>query len=255
MLEAVRSIVDREPAVLAPNVVICGSFRRGLDQLRRDRDALLACGCVVLSPTDLGFIREDDGFVLAAHELGLDPRVIEEKHVTAIRSADFVWLHLPDGYLGASGAFELGAAVAGGVPVFARETPRDVGLRAYVRPAAAPPVAVADVREAFVADPGAGIRHLQTYYGRVAARRGWSHETPAETLKLLVGEVVELREALERHSTVPVSPESDVGAELADVQLYVVHMANVLAVDLGAAVTSKEAVNALRFEAGRSSAA
>ena len=41
--------------------------------------------------------------------------------------------------------------------------------------------------------------------------------------------------------------DEDPVAELADVALYVVHLANVLGIDLGAAVSAKEQANAKRF--------
>src|SRR5207244_10765345 len=99
--------------------------------------------CRVLSPVDLDFVRENDGFVVAAHEQGDRPSEIEARHVEAIRAADFVWLHAPDGYLGPSGAFELGIAAAAGVPVFSRNVPRDVGLRDFARVVGSPAEAAA----------------------------------------------------------------------------------------------------------------
>jgi NTP pyrophosphatase (non-canonical NTP hydrolase) len=233
----------------ATGVVLCGSFRRGFDELRADSAALVALGCEVLSPKSLEFVHEEDGFVLAEHERHLAPGAIENGHVAALRRADLVWLHAPGGYLGPSGAFELGAANTAGVPVFTRHELRDVALRDYVRRVAVPAAAVATVRETFVADPGAGIRGLQTYYHRVAADRGWTQETAAESMRLLAGEIEELALSLEQSEVSTWSaPDGDVAAELSDVQLYVVHMANVLGLDLASAVTSKEAFNSWRFE-------
>src|SRR5215218_9733609 len=81
-------------------VVISGSFRRGLATLRSDREALLGSNCEVLSPVDVDFVREEQGFVFAEQEQGMSPDEIEAAHVAAIRAADFLWLHAPEGYLG-----------------------------------------------------------------------------------------------------------------------------------------------------------
>jgi NTP pyrophosphatase (non-canonical NTP hydrolase)/nucleoside 2-deoxyribosyltransferase len=240
----------RPPEAAELAVVICGSFRRGLATLREDRRLLADAGCEVLSPKDLDFVREEDGFVVAAHEQDDSPEEIEARHLASIRAADFVWLHAPDGYLGPSGAFELGTAAAAGVPVFARNSPRDVGLRHFVRVTRSPAEAAAATRNAYIADPGAGIRALQTYYARMAEARGWTDETPIESIVLLTEEVGELARAVREHvglarrrGTQP----TDAAEELADVQLYVVHLANVLGIDLASAVTQKEDANARRF--------
>jgi NTP pyrophosphatase (non-canonical NTP hydrolase) len=237
---------DRAPL----SVAISGSFRRGLALLREDRRLLLEAGCDVLSPKDLAFVREDNGFAVAAHEQDDPPHEIEARHVAAIRAADFVWLHAPEGYIGPSGAFELGIAASAGVPVFARNSPRDVGLRRFTRTTSSPAEAVATIRNAYVADPGAGIRALQVYYGRMANARGWSHETAIESIVLLTEEIGELARAVREHVGLARHRETkrtDASEELADVQLYVVHLANILGVDLALAVTRKEDENARRF--------
>jgi len=233
----------------APGVVICGSFRRGLTALRRDFDALVAARCEILSPTDITFVRETDGFVFAAHEEHLGADEIERAHVAALRTADFVWLHAPDGYLGPSGAFELGIAASAGIPVFARSQPRDVALASYVEVVASPELATDLVRREFVADPGAGVLALQNYYRRAACDRGWEHEGPLESMVLLTEEIGELARAVREAVGLARGhgETSDVGAELADVQLYVVHLANTLGIDLAAAVTRKEGANEDRF--------
>jgi len=49
--------------------------------------------------------------------------------------------------------------------------------------------------------------------------------------------------------------DADVGEELADVQLYLVHLANILSVDLASAVTRKEEKNVRRHSLRRATAA
>src|SRR4051794_3675187 len=117
---------------LGERAVISGSFRRNGAQLASDREALLDAGCVVLSPLDVAFVLEDNGFVKAAHEVDRTAAEIEADHLRAIEEADFVWLHAPEGYVGPSASMEIGFARALGVPIYARYLPSDVALRSLV---------------------------------------------------------------------------------------------------------------------------
>lgn len=159
-----------------------------------------------------------------------------------------MWLHVPDGYVGISAALEMGHARALGIPVFAATPPKDQTLGAYVTLVSSP----TEVAGALVTAPGNGHTGLQAYYARVAARRGWDGESPRDTLLLLTEELGELaravrkRDGLQRDSAYPVT---DVADEVADVALYVVHLANTLGVDLAEAVTRKEHANEARHAA------
>jgi NTP pyrophosphatase (non-canonical NTP hydrolase) len=224
------------------SAVICGSFRRDPTALTTEFSELQRAGCTVLSPADLDFVGEVDGFVYRASELGRATVDVERHHLEAMRAADLVWLHCPDGYVGSSAAMELGFARALGVRVFAQQKPRDVTLADLVVACDSPGAAVSQVRNELGPVPADALSALQGYYSRAAARRGWSGETPEQTIELLRGEVEELGEALESE------PTASTALELADVQLYLVHLANALALDLGAAVRDKERINAERFE-------
>lgn len=234
----------------ALNVVICGSFRRDPRILRSEYDDLRMAGCRVLSPLDLNFADEQDGFVYLDHEVGQQPTQIERGHVEAIRAADFVWLHAPGGYLGPSGAFEIGAAHAAGVPVYAKAEVRDVGLRDFIVIVGSPGDAVLHRKTMFAHRPGEPLKALQMYYDRAALARGWAEESPVDCMLLLTEEVGELARSvrhavgLARHGSGDVDNPA---GELADVQLYVVHLANVLGIDLASAVTAKELENLRRF--------
>ncbi len=228
---------------MALSAVICGSFRRDPVALRAEFSELQGAGCTVLSPLDLDFVGEVEGFVYRAGELSQTTADVERHHLEAMRAADLVWLHCPDGYVGSSAAMELGFARALGVRVFARQRPRDVTLADLVFVCRSPGAAVHQVRDELGPVPTDALPALQGYYSRAAMRRGWSGETPEQTIELLRGEIDELQEALESESGVATA------LELADVQLYLVHLANVLALDLGAAVRDKERINAERFEA------
>jgi NTP pyrophosphatase (non-canonical NTP hydrolase) len=223
--------------------VVCGSFRRDRDGLRRAITALQGAGCAILSPRDTDFVREIDGFVYAEEDLGRTASEVEWAHLQSMEKADFVWLHCPGGYVGSSAAMELGFARAGGMRVFAAEAPEDLTLSDGVRVLADAAEAVREVLTTAGVAPSRSLPALQNYYSRVARARGWAEETVDDTVLLLKEEVRELEEALNE-------PDSR-GAtllELADVQLYLVHLANILQADLGSAVRAKERINAARFD-------
>jgi NTP pyrophosphatase (non-canonical NTP hydrolase) len=251
MLESVLSgAAPSARTAHSPRVVVCGTFHRDLETLKRDHASLIEAGCEVLSPTDVDFVAEVEGFVLARHEVAEDPQAVEQRHLEALEQADFIWLHAPEGYVGASAALELGVAHALGIPVFGRDYPRDVTLRRFSEP-------VKSIEQALLLTDGSrplaptrSLDVLQAYYGRVAKQRGYARETPQDTMLLLTEEIGELARAvrksvgLARHGR---SAETNAGAELADVQLYLVHLANVLDIPLAEAVAAKERVNAERF--------
>jgi NTP pyrophosphatase (non-canonical NTP hydrolase) len=234
------------------SVVVCGSYRRGVDVLARDVAAFADLGCRVLSPRGVDFATEQAGFVYLADEIGVSPAEIEGRHLEALRASDLVWLHAPGGYLGPSGAFELGVAYMAGVPVYSRDLPNDATLRYFAQVADSPTAAVERAQSELRFRPGAPLAALQAYYARAASRRGWDAEGPAESMLLLTEEVGELARAVRRLlglSRSSVADELNASEELADVQLYVVHLANVMGVDLAAAVTGKERENDRRARA------
>jgi NTP pyrophosphatase (non-canonical NTP hydrolase) len=225
--------------------VVCGSFRRDPGALYRDFLHLQAAGCTVVSPVDLDFVDEVDGFVIREEEQGRSTREIENLHLRAMERADLVWLHCPEGYVGNSAAMELGFAQGIGIRVFAKGRPTDVALADRVELCDSPAAAVSLVEAGPGDAPGHGLLSLQSYYARISARRGWDTETVDDTLGLLKGELAELEQALQESGG---RDSEEARLELADVQLYLVHLANVLGADLGDAVTVKERINADRFE-------
>jgi NTP pyrophosphatase (non-canonical NTP hydrolase) len=237
----------------ALDVVICGSFRRDPASLKREYDELRASGCQILSPLGLTFADERDGFVYLDHEVDHEPTEIERGHLEAIQSADMVWLHAPGGYLGPSGAFEIGAAHTAGVPVYAGTPIIDVGLREFVTVVASPHDAVIHCKTMVIHKPGEPLKALQTYYLRAALARGWDTEGATECMLLLTEEVGELARSVRRYAGLArhgADNSENAAEELADVQLYLVHLANVLQVDLASAVSNKEAENLRRFLTG-----
>lgn len=234
----------------ALTVVLCGSFRRAPLRLQHDYQALLEAGCLVLSPHDLNFVGEIGGFVFSESECGEDPREIEAGHLEAMKEAHFLWLHAPDGYVGPSAAMELGYAKSLGLRIFASESPVDLVMASLVQVVPSAAAAAATVIQAPAHAPTSAITALQRYYRRSAVRRGWDKETALESLMLLAEEVRELDQALRESRGTPADTD-EAALELADVQLYLVHLANILNVDLGSAVARKELINEERFQSHR----
>jgi NTP pyrophosphatase (non-canonical NTP hydrolase) len=247
-------VVEAERRRRAPKlrVVLCGSYRRDPEGLVAAYAALSDEGCAVVSPLGIEFKLQLDGFVYRQEEIGETPGAIEERHLRALETADFVWLHTPGGYVGVSASMELGFAKAAGVPVYASMQPADVTMASLVRIAASPREAVLALRRG-MPEPRVGtLKALQAYYAQAATTRGYSDETAQDCLLLLTEELGELARAVRQglrltrdHAFTNNGPAE----ELADVQLYLVHLANILSIDLDLAVQNKERENWRRYDA------
>ena len=239
----------RASTIPACEIVLSGTYRKDVENLRRAYEEFKDLGCTILSPTNISVVSEVDGFVYMKGEETETPDKIESRHLKAIQKANFVWLHAPDGYVGPTAALEVGFANAAGVPVFAQQAPKDKVLQSFVRLADSPSAMVRTWPQ-HPDPPAPALKAFQEYYKRAALQRGYSNEGPKECLLLMVEEVGELarairkREKLVRHGAYNPSSEAN---ELADVFLYVVHMANVLGLDLGGIVQEKEFVNVEKF--------
>lgn len=234
------------------SVVICGSFRRAQEQLQGSHTEFLQAGCTVLSPTSPFFVAEAEGFVYAEEDLGLEPHSIESRHLEALQAADFLWLHAPDGYVGLSAAMEIGFAHAVGLRIYASRRPNDVTLASFVEVVDSPADAVSRHLSLHEVTIPSSLRSLQRYYLGAAEARGYSEESPQDSMLLLTEEVGELARAVRKAVGLARSngpSQNEVGEELADIQLYLAHLANVLGVDLVEAVEKKERRNIERFAA------
>jgi NTP pyrophosphatase (non-canonical NTP hydrolase) len=234
---------------LAFDVVISGSYRKQFEALKEIYEQFRELGCVVLSPSSVSIVREEDGFVYMRGEETETPERIEERHLNAIQRASFVWLHDPQGYVGPTAALEIGYANAAGVPVYAQQLPEEKRFQAFVRLVESP-AAIVNNRPEHPDPPAPALKAFQEYYRRAAIQRGYTKERPKDCLLLMVEEIGELaralrkREKLVRHGSYPDSNEAH---ELADVFLYVVHLANVLGLDLAEVVQRKEFANVEKF--------
>ena len=236
------------------DTVICGTYRKDVAGLRRTFEELRDSGFRVLSPSSMDIVSEKDGFVYMKGEEGRRPDAIEEKHLKFINSARMVWLHAPEGYIGPTAAMEIGYARASGIPVFSSQEPKDEALKALVAVVPTPQQAkhlLHDSKE----PPLPMVQTFQSYYARAAIERGYEKENAQNCLLLMLEEFGELARAIRKKSGLKrdsLSPVSEQSQELADVFIYVVHMANVLGLDLAEAVQAKESKNISRFLARRS---
>jgi len=173
-----------------------------------------------------------------------DDQTSWDERLDALREADLVWLHT-NGRISRDDAMAIGAAHALGIPAYAPAEPTDDLLRKLVRVVDSVETAVALY---FGEKPRKPVlASFQRYYANAAKARGYAQEDAGDCLILLVEEVGELARAvrksraLTRHGRY--SGQSEAALELADVFLYVVHMANILGIDLSSAVARKEIIN------------
>ncbi len=93
------------------------------------------------------------------------------------------------------------------------------------------------------------LETLQRYVAEMEKERGFSDSTIIEQCLKLSEETGEVCKAVRKHSSLPIDPTSStgsVGAELADVLIYVAAIANRAGVDLSEALREKEQVNETR---------
>jgi NTP pyrophosphatase (non-canonical NTP hydrolase) len=238
----VRSTV----ATRGSSVVLCGTYRKDQQALRRTFDELTGLGFSILSPANVSIETEKDGFVYMRHESTQTPEQLESKHLDAIQSADFVWFFAPNGYVGPTGALEVGFAHANGIPVYSDTPVNDTTIKQFVEIVDSPSTVREHFRKHRVVPPPPAVKSFQHYYRRVALQRGYAKESAKDCLMLMVEEVGELARAIRkraklmRHGNEIVNQQA---LELADVFIYVVHMANILKVDLAKVVQEKEQIN------------
>lgn len=94
--------------------------------------ALSDAGAEVLSPADPRIVDRFGDFVFVASDRVRAIKLVQSRHLAAISASDFVWVVAPEGYIGQSGAMEIGYATAVGTPVYCSEVPIDLTLRQYV---------------------------------------------------------------------------------------------------------------------------
>ena len=236
------------------SVVLCGTYRKDPEGLRRTFEKLRDLGFAILSPANPFIESEKQGFVYMQHENTHAPHQIENRHLDAIQRADFVWFFAPNGYVGPTGALEVGFARANGIPVYSDSPLNDVTIKEFIEIVDSPS-SVADYFTSHrVLPPAPAVRSFQYYYRRAALQRGYSHENAKDCLMLMVEEVGELARALRKRTKIvrhgkQITNQQEL--ELADVFIYVVHMANILKIDLSKVVQEKEMINIKKLIDGK----
>lgn len=236
------------------SVVLCGTYRKDPEGLRKTFESLKDHGFSVLSPGNVFIEGEQDGFVYMRHESTQSPRQLENKHLDAILRADFVWFFAPDGYVGPTGALEVGFARANGIPVYCDTPLKDILIKEFVDIVDSPMSVFEHFRSNRVPPPPPAVTAFQHYYRRAAISRGYSKESASDCLLLMLEEFGELARALRKRDGLArngTDHQHDESAELADIFIYVVHLANVLQIDLSSIVQAKETSNIRKYLNGK----
>lgn len=111
---------------------VSGSFHRHMQAIYQAVGALCEAGVNVLSPSDPRVVDYIGDFLFVASDKLRSIKLVQDRHLQAIRASQFLWVVCPDGYTGPSVSMEIGAAYAHGVPVFAATRPVDITLETYV---------------------------------------------------------------------------------------------------------------------------
>jgi hypothetical protein len=117
---------------MQPQVVICGTYHKDHAGLMRIFRELQCNGCRILSPLSIDFIDLAAPIVKSATEQDLPIFDLQAFQLRAMRDADFIFLHAPNGHIGLSAAYEIGYAEALKKPVFCFEAPQDEMLNCQV---------------------------------------------------------------------------------------------------------------------------
>src|SRR6266853_1940077 len=127
------SRAPRHIGVTMLRATVSGSFRRHMAAIYEAVTQLVESGVEVLSPADPRVVDQIGDFVFVASDRVRSIKLVEDRHLEAIRASDLLWLVAPDGYVGQSASMELGYALASGTPIFGEVLPTDTTLQKYVR--------------------------------------------------------------------------------------------------------------------------
>ncbi|MFA6601632.1 MAG: MazG nucleotide pyrophosphohydrolase domain-containing protein [Candidatus Paceibacterota bacterium] len=93
------------------------------------------------------------------------------------------------------------------------------------------------------------LKELQTYFAEKSKERGFDKETAQDTLLLMMEEVGELARAVRKQSGIKTDNKSKIypiQEELADILIYLLHISNILKLDLEESFWKKEEENKKR---------
>ena len=93
------------------------------------------------------------------------------------------------------------------------------------------------------------LKELQEFYAQISKERGFDKESAQDTLLLMMEEVGELARAVRKQSGIKTDDKSKIyplEEELADILAYLLHLSNILNIDLEEAFWKKEEENKKR---------
>lgn len=132
---------------------VSGSFHRHMVPIYEAVGGLREAGVDVLSPSDPRVVDHIGDFLFVASDKLRSIKLVQNRHLAAIRASDFLWVVCPDGYTGASTSMEIGAAYASGIPVFSDSPALDITLGQYVTHVASLNDAVRSISDCDVRKP------------------------------------------------------------------------------------------------------
>jgi NTP pyrophosphatase (non-canonical NTP hydrolase) len=211
-------------------------------------------GVAVLSPSFSKAVKRDVPFVLLESDDSSDAKILEQRHLDAIAAADALYVYNKDAYLGNSTALELGWAVALGKPVFCHEPVTDATLAIFCKHAATPAEVLQELQKRSPLNAisnRSSVTDLQLYVRDMVLRRNFRQETPQDVLLLLVEELGELAKAIRKYAGLKVDERKSfeypaLSDEIADVLIYLLHLANLTGISIFEAFYAKEQENETR---------
>ena len=93
------------------------------------------------------------------------------------------------------------------------------------------------------------LKELQKFYAEKSKERGFDKETAQDTLLLMIEEVGELAQAVRKQAGIKTDDKSKIYSleeELADILAYLLHLSNILGLDLEDSFWKKEEENKKR---------
>ena len=112
---------------------VSGSFHRHMPAIYDAVGGLKAAGVDVLSPSDPRVVDHLGEFLFVASDKLRSVKLVQDRHLEAIRASDFLWIVCPDGYTGPSTSGEIMAAAVLGVPVLSISPALDITIGQYVK--------------------------------------------------------------------------------------------------------------------------
>jgi hypothetical protein len=112
---------------------VSGSFHRHMPAIYGVVCEFRTFGIKVLSPSDPRIVDHLGEFLFVASDRLRSVKLVDDRHLEAIRASDFLWVVCPDGYTGPSTSGEILAASVLNVPVYASSPALDITIGQYVR--------------------------------------------------------------------------------------------------------------------------